>query len=78
MHRAQPCLRRMRCKAHTQPRWARLPAARRPASQRTVEVHQMNPLPAAPWPRRVYVCNDNLVPCGVVTLTDVLHKLVDA
>lgn len=27
---------------------------------------------------RVYVCNDNLVPCGVVTLTDILHKLVDA
>ena len=28
--------------------------------------------------RRVYVCSDNLVPCGVVTLTDILHKLVDA
>lgn len=27
---------------------------------------------------RVYVCNDSLVPCGVVTLTDILHKLVEA
>lgn len=27
---------------------------------------------------RVYVCSDSLVPCGVVTLTDILHKLVEA
>ncbi|KAI3425382.1 hypothetical protein D9Q98_009146 [Chlorella vulgaris] len=27
---------------------------------------------------RVYVCSETLVPCGVVTLTDILHKLVDA
>ena len=37
---------------------------------------------AAPVPLslgcRVYVCNDSLVPIGVVTLTDILHKLVEA
>jgi CBS domain containing-hemolysin-like protein len=27
---------------------------------------------------RVYVCSEALVPCGVVTLTDILHKLVEA
>ncbi|PSC67382.1 E3 ubiquitin-ligase [Micractinium conductrix] len=27
---------------------------------------------------RVYVCNEQLMPCGVVTLTDILHKLVEA
>lgn len=43
-------------------------------------VHPVSLTVRAPAPPlcRVYVCNDNLVPCGVVTLTDILHKLVDA
>eukprot|EP00887_Chlorella_sp_A99_P002926 scaffold24.g2926.t1 len=27
---------------------------------------------------RVYICNDELVPCGVITLTDVLNRLVES
>ena len=52
---------------------AALCALPRPARRR-----RQPPDRSRPAARRVYVCSEGLVPCGVVTLTDILHKLVDA
>ena len=62
--------------------WAHLPPCTAPCTARALycspgdTLHEVLDKIVGNRLHRVYVCGEGLVPCGVVTLTDILHILV--